>query len=344
MSATIKQVAARAGVSPATVSKYLNGITLKEKNQMAVQAAIDELGYKCNTIARGLRTKRSMTIGAIIYDFNNVYSANIISEIESYVSEHGYGIIVCESKTDASIQKEKISFLLDKLVDGLIIFPVGLTDEDLRDIPVPVVCIDQLADARGCDYILAGNASATFEATEHLIMHGHKDIGIICGPAGLYTAKERLAGYLEAHKAHGIEVWDEYIINTDYEVESGYRAAKKMMESASRPTALFTTNHHLTLGAVIAMNESNINIPDDISFIGFDYLELANAVRPNLSIVVQPVSHIGTTSAQVLLEKMMEQKSGFDIIKLPLSFIKQKSVRVYNANPEAGVHASWGRD
>lgn len=328
MSATIKQVAARAGVSPATVSKYLNGAALKEKNRRAVQSAIDELDYTCNTIARGLRTKRSMTIGAVIYEFSNIYSASIISEIENYASGHGYGTIVCESKTDALEQKEKINFLLNKLVDGLIVFPVGLTDDDLRGIPVPVVCIDQLTDARNCDYILAGNASATFEATEHLIELGHTDIGIICGPAGLYTARERLAGYLAAHEKHGVKVRNEYIINTDYEVESGYTAAKKMLGRDVRPTAVFATNQHLTLGAVIAMNEKNINIPDDISFIGFDYLELANAVRPNLSIVVQPVTQIGAKAAEILLGRMTGRKSGFEIIELPLNFIKQKSVGV----------------
>ncbi|MDR0294244.1 MAG: LacI family transcriptional regulator [Oscillospiraceae bacterium] len=327
MSATIKQVAARAGVSSATVSKYLNGVPLKDKNQAAVRAAIREMGYTRNTMARGLRTKRSMTVGAVIFEFSNPYSATVMSEIENYISGHGYGIIVCESKTDASAQREKINFLLNKLVDGLIICPVGLTDEDLRAIPVPVVCIDQLADARACDYILGGNAAASFEATEHLIAFGHRDIGIICGPAELYTARERLAGVLAAHEKYGVRLRDEYIVTTGYEVESGYKAARKLIETANRPTAIFATNHHLTLGAVIALNEANINIPDDISFIGFDYLELANAVRPNLSIVVQPVAQIGVTAAEMLLGKMTGQKSGFDIIELPLNFIRQKSVK-----------------
>ena len=327
MPATIKQVAERAGVSPATVSKYLNGIKLKEKNKNAVQAAIAELGYKSNAMARGLRTNKSMTIGAVVYDFNNLFAMNIISEIESYISAHGYGVIICESKMDVDTQNNKIKFLLDKHVDGLIIFPVRLTDSDMEHIAVPVVCIDQLSKTRLCDYVLVENASASFAATEHLIKHGHDKIGIICGPNDLYTAKERVLGYLKAHKNYCVNVCDDYIYRTDYSIESGYSAANKIIKNKNRPTALFTTNYELTLGALIALNEYGISIPDDMSFIGFDNIELANAVRPSLSVVTQPTAEMGIKAAEILLHKMAGVEDKCSIIKLPLQFINQQSVK-----------------
>ena len=321
----IKDVAKLAGVSTATVSKYLNGIKLKEKNRAAVEDAIEKTGYKLNSIARGLRTSKSMTIGILIHELDNLFATSVVSAIENILLNEGYSTIICDYKSQKELEIQKLKFLRDKMVDGIIYVPTHITKEEIATIDLPIVFIDRMIDGINSDFVLIDNFSASYEATEYLIKNGHEKIGILCGPENLYTFRERLKGYKQAISDNKIKINNNMIITTDNNIKSGYSMALNLIEK--RPTALFSTSYELTLGAIIAINEKNISIPADISFVGFDNLDIAKIVKPKLSIVTQPNEQIGKTAAEILLNKIKDKTASSEISTLKTNLIKQDSVK-----------------
>ncbi len=302
--ANIKEVAQLAGVSTATVSKYLNGITVKEKNKESIDRAIRELDYRINTIARGLRTNRSSTVGLLIPDLRFSFFTQLITEIENMLEEFGYSAIVCDYKSDPAIEEKKIRFLLDKQVDALIIAPVNTSVAARRDIGVPIIYIDQLLDDRSRDYIILNNERASDSAVAYLISMGHTRIGIINGPMSAYTARERLKGYYSAFCDAGLSVDPRYIKNGRFDMHSGYVLASELLDSEEPPTAILATNSDITTGAVIAIKERGLTLGRDMSLVGFDNMEIARVLTPKLTIVMQPISEIGRATVMTLMKRL----------------------------------------
>lgn len=330
IAATIKDVAKLAGVSTATVSKYINGITVKEQNRAKIAEAIRTLDFKVNAIARGLKTNKTMTIGVLIPSLENIFSTSIVSHIEQILLQHGYSTIICDYNQDISLENGKFDFLMGKSVDGIILMPLGITEDRLRnamDNDVSIVLIDRPMRGLDCDVILVDNLNAAYNAVEQLITMGHREIGIICGPQNIYTAQERMKGYKRVLEDYNMPVGEENIKYGDYEVQSGYDLAKELLERRAPPTALFVTNYEMTLGAVMAINEMNIKVPAELSFIGFDNLQLARVVKPNLSLVVQPIQQIGESAAGLILKRLKGDKSNFpSMLRLKTELLKGQSI------------------
>lgn len=315
--ATIKDVAKYTGLSISTISKYLNGGNVLEHNRELIEEAIDKLDFKVNEIARALKTNRTMTIGVLIPNLENIFCTSIISNIESILLEEGYSTIVCDYKEDPRLEKEKLSFLIDKMVDGIIMMPLawdGSEMEELKAKNIPVVLLDRLIKDVVCDAILVDNLNASYNAVEQLIIRGHKRIGIIIGPKNIYTAQERLKGYLRVHEDYHMEIDPQVIRYGDYYLESGYIQMNELLKTDPPITAVYVTNYEMTLGSIVAINESNVNIPKELSFIGFDNLELARIVKPALSVVVQPMKQIEETIATVLLQRLSGDLSNFPLM------------------------------
>lgn len=314
IAATIKDVARLSGLSIATISKYINGITVKEENRKRIEAAIQTLDFKVNEIARGLKTNKTMTVGVLIPSLVNLFSTHIISHIERVLHQHGYSTIICDYSHDAKLENFKFDFLMNKLVDGLIIMPEAIEPERIHkalDKDVPVVLIDRMMDDLACDAVLVDNMGASYEALSSLIEHGHKRIGIITGPRSIYTARERLKGYYRVYEDYYLKLDEALILEGDYEEQSGYELTKIMLGMENRPTALFVTNHEMTLGSVMALNEMGMEIPRELSFIGFDNIEIARIFKPPLTLVIQPIAQIGVHAAQVLLKRLKGDRDGF---------------------------------
>ncbi len=325
--ANIKQVANMAGVSTATVSKYLNGIRVKDFNKEAIENAITKLEYKRNPTARSLRIHKSMTIGVLIPELDNLFSTSIISIIENIIIKKGYSTIICDYKSDRELEIKKLNFLLDKLVDGIIIMPIYLTKKDIENIDIPIVFIDRRINDVDANCVIIDNEKAAFDATKYLINNGHKDIGVILGPRNVYTSKERFKGYEKAMKEHDIEIKEQYVIHGDYDIKTGHDAAISMMKMNKIPTAIFATNYEITLGVIIALNEMNINVPEEVSLVGFDNLEMARVVRPKVTIVTQPIEEIGKRIAQTILRAIETQNREKQCIKLDTELVIQDSVK-----------------
>lgn len=305
--ATIKDVAKYAGVSIATVSKYLNGGNVREENRKRLEEAIRVLDFKVNDMARALKTNRTMTVGVLIPSLENIFFTSIVSNIENILIQNRYSTIICDYREDPKLEREKLGFLVGKMVDGIIMVPHGGNIEAIQEViekGIPIVFIDRLIKSVQCDVVLADNLNASYDAVEQLIIRGHRRIGIICGPDSVYTTKERLKGYIRVHEDYAVDIDENLILHGNYDVESGYRLLLHFIEMENPPSAVFVTNYEMTLGAIMAINERDIKIPDQLSIIGFDNIQLAKIVKPSLSIVVQPIEQIGETAARLLLKRL----------------------------------------
>jgi LacI family transcriptional regulator len=331
MAITIKDVAKYTGLSISTISKYLNGGNVLEQNKESIEEAIQKLDFKVNELARGLKTSRTMTVGVLIPSLENIFFTSIVSNIESILLKEGYGTILCDYNENAQLEEEKLQFLLDKMVDGIVMMPLSDNDDPVKTViakEIPIVLIDRLINDIDCDVVLVDNLNASYNAVEQLIVHGHRRIGIIVGPENIYTAQERLKGYIRVHEDYRLEVDPCLIKYGDYKMQSGYNLLRELIRIDPPPTAVYVTNYEMTVGSIIAINENNVKIPDDLSFIGFDNLDLARIVKPSLSIVVQPVQQIGETAALVLLKRLKNDLSGFPFIaRLKTDLLLRDSIK-----------------
>ena len=302
-----------------------------ERNRETIAQAISDLGFHVNEIARGLKTSRTMTVGVLIPDLENVFCTSIVAHIENMLQRAGYSSLICDYREDVALEREKLEFLAKKSVDGFIYMPLG-NQEDivarLLERSLPVILIDRPLPGLACDTVLVDNLNAAYGAIEHLINHGHRRIGIIAGPPGIYTAQERLKGYRRVHEDFDLPIADDLILEGDYSLESGYRLMRQLLQRADPPTAVFVTNYEMTLGAIMALNESPIRVPDELSIIGFDNQQLARIVKPALTIVVQPIQAIGETAATLLMKRLRDDRTGFPVIqRLKTGLVLGDSVR-----------------
>lgn len=310
MAATIRDITKMTGLSLATVSKYLNGGNVLPKNREAIEHAIEVLHYEVNAVARGLATNRTKTIGVLIQRLDNIFSSTIISEIEDILRAHDYGTIVCDCKGDERLEADSIRFLLGKRVDGIITLPTSSSSVYLESAVargIPVILLDRSFADKEWDCVQVDNVSASREAVRMLIDKGHRKIAIVCGEECYYTAKLRLQGYFEACQEADIPVYPRYIKKGSLEVEHGYRSIVNLLEMNDPPTAVFLSNYEITLGAMMALNEKEIRVPDQISVVGFDNLLLSRVIHPRLWMVVQPMEEIARRAAELMLERLNEK-------------------------------------
>ena len=332
MAATMKDIARQTGLGLATISSYFNGGNVREKNRIKIEAAIEELHYEVNEVARGLKTNATRTIGVVIPELNNTFCAEIITGMEDVLRSHGYATIVCDCRTDRKLEQEAVEFLIRRRVDGIINMPVDEEGKHLRKFQKtgkPIVLIDRRIQGISCDSVLVDNRKAAEDAVQCFIKNGHRNIGIIGGPEGIFTAQERLAGYSKALKEAGIPIRGSLIFHGDYTIQGGVRGLEELVRSNPDMTAVFVTNYEMTMGAMIGVNELGIKIPEQLSMIGFDNLQFARACNPKLTIVSQPTDGIAREVARIMLEHLengKKESEEFFTEKLQTEIIEGKSV------------------
>lgn len=331
MSATIKDVARLSGVSIATVSKYINGGNLKEENRINIEKAIQQLDYRVNNFARGLKMNKSMTVGIVVDSITNTFYTSIISTIEECFHEKGYSSIICETKYDDGIRSRKLDFLLSKGVDGIIIFTTSITSETLNHYTQKgsnIVVIDSIVNGTNCDFVTSDNISGAYQAVEQLILKGHKKIAIITGDEKNFSAVERLRGYLRALEDYNLPIYEELIYKDSYDKEGGYRSLKRMLQNKDCiPTALLICNYFMAVGALCAINEEDIIIPGDLSLICFDDLELGKVFKPKLTSIRQETEEMGKIAVKHMLSRIDENVSDTRIVRVPTKIIFRDSIR-----------------
>lgn len=340
MAATIKDIAKATGLGLATISSYLNGGNVREKNRILIEQAIEELHFEVNEVARGLKTNRTKVIGIIIPELNNIFCAEIITEVEDVLRKHGYAAMICDCRTDEKREAEAVEFLYHRRVDGLLIMPCGQADAGLKRFlraGKPVVMIDRKPEETAGDCVLVDNEGAAKGAVKRLIEAGHRRIGMLAGPEDIYTARERLRGYKLALEEAGIQPEPSLTKRGNYTIRGGSQAMRQLVKGNPDMTAVFVSNYEMTMGAIIEANELGVRIPEQLSIIGFDNIEFARASTPRLSIVAQPTREIGRKAAELMLRRLEEpgQKAGgsgagvqeYETIRLKTNFVEGNSVK-----------------
>jgi LacI family transcriptional regulator len=306
----MRDVAERAGVSVTTVSHVINETRpVSDKLRERVLAAMDELGYQPNRLARSLRRGHTHTIGMIVPDSTNPFFAEVARGVEDTSFEQGYSVILCNS--DGNLDKEVFytNVLAERRVDGILFVAAGISTEQIRDLQarrMPVVVVDREIPDVAVDSVLTDNARGGELATRYLMDLGHRCIGCVTGPSGVTPSAERVTGYRQALDESGIPVDEVLIVKGDFQYESGHQAACQLLSMDNPPTAIFACNDLMAVGALSAAAEMGRRIPADLSVVGFDDVSLASFANPPLTTILQPKHEMGVIAATMLLERMHE--------------------------------------
>jgi len=328
---TIYDVAREAGVSMATVSRVVNNNpNVKPQTRKKVFEAIERLGYRPNAVARGLASKKTTTVGVVIPDISNSIFAEVARGIEDIANMYHYNIILC----NADMKKEKeirvVNTLLEKQVDGLLFMGGEVTDDHLqafRTSSVPIVLCATTDTNDSIPSVDIDHESAACDAVKLLIDSGHRTIGMISGtlqdPAVGYA---RFQGYKKALEQAGLTVNDDYVRVGNYRYESGQEMAKYFLSLSKKPTAIFAATDEMAIGAIHAIQDQGLKVPQDISVISVDNTRMASMVRPQLTSVAQPMYDIGAVAMRLLTKLMNKEQVTNDRVILPHEVIERQSV------------------
>lgn len=308
----MSDVALRAGVSISTVSHVINGTRyVKEETVDLVMEAIRETGYIHNTVARSLVTARTQTIGLAISAISNFYFADVIAAILDAARRSGYTMLLADTYDDPDEELRVVQALHSRRVDGLLLAPC--TDADgpalrhLTDLSVPTVLVDRCASDR-FHQIGTENVQATAALIEHLAGHGHTRIGAITGRNLVRTSAERSDGYRLGLQRCGLALDESLMLTGDSDAEPAEAAVRQLLALPDPPTALFVANNHMTIGAMRALTELGIRVPQDLALVAFDDFEWAGLFQPRLTAVAQPIQQIGGQAIQMLIEQIRDPR------------------------------------
>lgn len=308
-SVTIKDVAQTSGVSYATVSRVLSGYAfVKETTRQRVMAAVESSGYVANLHARSLVGGRSQIIGLLVPNLDNNYVGTIMQGIDKALAQANYDLMLYTSHRHPSKESFYVNAITSGLTDGLLLIAPLVPStylEELRDQDFPYVLIDQADITENSSVVEATNWQGAYDATKYLIQLGHTRIAFIRGASVVRSAEDRLQGYKAALADHGISILEELIIEGDFQQQTGYESATKLLQNLeSLPTAIFASNDLSAFGAMEAVRKYGLRIPEDISIMGFDDIPQAASVHPRLTTVRQPLEDMGQVAVRMLLERI----------------------------------------
>ena len=314
MRKTLKDVATKAGVSVAVASRVLGNYGyVSEENRLKVLKAAREIGYQPDVLARGLKTKKTYSIGVIISDVTTFFFTSVVRGIEDVASQGGYHVTLCNADEDPQKEKGYLEELYKRKVDGIILSATGknlsLVKKLIRS-GMPIVLVDRKIDKLDTTQVVVDNKEGAYEAVKHLIKLGYQRIGVINGIKGIWTSEQRFAGYLDALEESELKIKPELIKYGDFRVEGSKKAMVEFLGMKNPPEAVFVTNEAMTTGALLAMKEKKVKIPDDIAIVGFDDPIWAPLIEPPLTAVRQPSYSIGTIACQALLQRIEKTNRG----------------------------------
>jgi LacI family transcriptional regulator len=329
---TIYDVAKHAGVSPATVSRVLNGQRVGKALAERVHQATAELGFRRNAVARNLRRSSSTLWAIMVSDIGNPFFTSLVRGVEDVAQATGYSVVLCN--TDESLKKEAdyLSVAASEQMAGVIISPASERSSDvsqLLEAKMPVVTIDRSIGKAQLDSVRVDNAQGATEATAHLLASGYRRVACITGPRRVTTASQRLKGYERAHRAAGIAVDPALVRHADFRQQGGYDAMSALLALPTPPDAIFVTNNLMTVGVLACLADNGIDIPADIGIVGFDDTPWAQLIRSSLSVVEQPAYEVGQTAGHLLIQRIAQPSRPPSTVVLHTSLtVRQSSSRV----------------
>jgi DNA-binding LacI/PurR family transcriptional regulator len=334
---TIKEVADLAGVSIGTVSHVLTGaLPVSSRLRTKVEAAIHELDYHPNHVARSLKTRKTRMLGIIVPDMTIPFFPRIIRGAESAARQRNYSLVAVNSDESMRRQRELLSLLRSQRVEGILLVAGAMSDpfdqiSRTMDSGLPMVCVDRLPSKLEIDSVAVENSAAAEMGVSHLISMGHRSIAIVTGPLSLRNEEERLLGYQQALRKAGLAVMKELIWEGNFHPEEVAAICRERLGGVSpRPSALFTTNAPAGLGALRAFRDSGLGTPANIGFVTFDELTVDELFSPAVTTVVQPAHEIGVRATEILLKRIEEGWSAREqpiTVRLPAALQIRESSR-----------------
>ena len=307
MTATIRGVARLAGVSAMTVSRVLNGGSVRADTRRRIEAAIAELDYVPSSIARGLASRRTGALGLIVPDLLNPFFAQVVRGAESVTRRAGYRLLLGNSEGDLKLERDYVADMVAHRVEGLLVAPVSDRSRavlgPLARRSFPFVLVDRAVPGLESDLVEANGVEGARRLVEHLLSLGHRRVAMILGPDDVSTTRQRRQGYLEALK-HSTTTDEALLLETSVDRAGGHRAMERALGLDPRPTAVFAVNNMTALGAMQAMREAGLAVPDDIALVCFDDVEHLAVLSPFLTVVDQPAETFGTLAAELLLDRI----------------------------------------
>jgi Transcriptional regulators len=340
---TIKDVARETKLAISTISKYMNGGNVRKENRILIEEVVKRLGYQPNKAARGLRSAKTYTIGLVMNYTESQYFSKMAACIESFLQQKGYSLLLAGHQDNPKQAEGAIRFLANEQVDGC--FVVALTGIEeylypLEEAGIPLLLLDRAisGEENRYDSVMSNGARGTYEAIEYLLEKRHRDIAIITGMdkeknKAVVAAKDRLRGYERAFEDYGVQVNEEFVLGGDFSYQSGYEEMHKLWKKKNKPTALFVTNYNMALGALAAIHEIGITVPEDLSVVMFDDLEFSVVNRPKMTAVHQSIEKIAEQAAMTLLRRINGDLEGYpQQIRLRTTFKERESVRELHKN------------
>jgi LacI family transcriptional regulator len=304
----IQDVAKLADVSIATVSRVINNQGgVRRVTEERILKAIEELGYIRSAAARTMKRKETNTIGVIVPDIKNPFFPLVMAGIEQKAREKEYFTILSSTNESPKVEEEIVKNFIERGVDGVIITTANENGDHLKLLQeqgIPVVAVDRSIKKFKVDTVLVDNKKGSYQAVQHLILQGHEKIAIICGPQSTTPGLERFLGYKKALEDYNIELDERYVMHGDFGEQSGIESTKKLFELDDQPTAIFSSNNLMTIGCMKALDELNWKLGSEVSFIGFDEVDIATFLNPKLSVVARPMNAIGEIAFQLLHERI----------------------------------------
>lgn len=341
---TIKRVADRAGVSIATVSRvFADPETVSDALRLRVEEAARALNYRPSRAARTLRVGTSQAVGVVIPDLENPFFTAVVRGIEVVLRAAGYTLLLANSDEDVAREREVVQTLRADGVAGIIFVPINAARDAYREVlapPLQVVAVDRSPSHFRPDLVTVDNVAGTRLGVEHLFALGHREVALLGGPLRHSTAAERERGYHEALRAAGKTVRPELVHYGDFKEEGGYEGMKALMALGKRPTAVFVANNLMTLGAFRAIHEAGIRIPDEVALIGFDDMPWATSLNPPLTAVSQPSHEIGSSAADLLLDRIARPERALRHVILETTLVIRKSCGASLARSRARASAT----
>lgn len=325
---TIRDVAALAGVSPATVSRVLNGDPRvgSDLHDRVIEAS-ERLGYRPNGLARSLRTQATKVLGLIISDIQNPFCTALVRGVEDAASERDYSVVLANADEDLAKEQRYLEVIAAERMAGVILSPASTrhTKVDLlTGRGIPVVVIDRRIQSAAVDSVTVDNKKAAQHAVAHLVAAGCRRIGVVAGPSDISTASDRLAGYRAALRAAGLPDDPDLVVRADFRVDGGRRGARALLALDPRPDALFVTNNLMMVGTLDAVADAGLAVPDDLLLAGFDEMGWAG-MAPPLTLVEQPTYEIGRRAAELVLSRIGGSDGPAQRVVLPANLVVRRS-------------------
>ena len=326
---TLYDVARLAGVSTMTVSRVVNGSGYTSPAVKAsVDRAIADLGYMPNVLARQLRSSRTQTLALVVTDIANPFFTTIARGVEDAAHAQGYAVMFCNTDESVDEELDYVRVLIGRRVDGVLLVPATDSSKSLellRKHNLPVVVLDRRLRSAEVDEVRADSEGGAYIAVRHLIELGHRQIAVLAGPEAVSTSSDRVSGYKRALAEAGIDAGPQQILFGEYTEASGQAMTERILSAPERPTAIFAGNNFIAFGAIQALRESGLEIPDDMSIVVFDDLP-QGWILPFLTVIAQPAYEIGKRAAEMMLERLVsEEPIEPRTIVLPSTLIVRRS-------------------